>query len=293
MPEILFLVGDAAQAQNDNHQRLPEGFRTAGWGVTLLPHDAVRLNRGSVALGPYDAERFQLIWVLGFGRWDTFLDRMQLLRLLDQDKFVTAIDALFHLHGKTAWSAHLPETYAANDPDFLLSILDTGGDWVIKPTAGSFGREVARIRNDGEGRAALRRFIGPPPGRYCLLQRFLPAAANGEKRTLVAGGRIIGSYGRRPATDFRANLAAGAAAEPTVLSADESGLVQQLASDLTASGVGFAAIDTVFPQLMEVNIVNPGGLATISSLYDRDFTPAVIDALITARGPRRGKNRLR
>ncbi len=293
MPEILFLVGDAAQAQNDNHMRLPEGFRTAGWGVTLLPHDSVRLNRGSVTLGPYDPERFQLIWVLGFGRWDTFLDRMQLLGLLDQDLFVTVIDALIHLHGKTAWSAHLPETYAANDPDFLLSILDTGGDWVIKPTAGSFGRDVAHIRNDDGGRAALRRFIGPPPGRYCLLQRFLPAAANGEKRTLIAGGRIIGSYGRRPTADFRANLAAGAAAEPATLSGEESRLVQQLASDLTASGVGFAAIDTVFPHLMEVNIVNPGGLASMCALYDRDFTPDVVDALINVRGPHWGKDRQR
>ena len=284
MPEILFLVGDVAHARNDNHQRLPEGFRAAGWQTTTVPHDAVRLNRGRVELGPHDPERFRLIWLLGFGRWATFLDRMQLLRLLNQDRFVTGVDPLIQLHGKTAWSAHLPETYAANDLAFLLSVLETGGDWVIKPTAGSFGRDVRRITNDEAGRAALANFVGHEPGSYCLLQRYLPAAANGEKRTLVVGGRIIGSYRRRPETDFRANLAAGASAEPTVLSDEESGLVQQLASHLAASGVGFAAVDTVFPQLMEVNIVNPGGLATLQSLYGRDFTPAVVDAIVETRG---------
>jgi len=288
MPEILFLVGDVAQARNDNHRRLPAGFRAAGWDVTILPHDAVRLNRGVVQLGSHDPKRFQLIWVLGFGRWVTFLDRMQLLRLLDQNRFVTAIDALIHLHGKTSWSAHLPETYVANDLAFLQSILDAGGDWVIKPTAGSFGRDVVRIKGDDAGRAALHQFVGPEPGRYCLLQRYLPAAASGEKRTLVAEGRIIGTYSRRPGADFRANLAAGASAEPAGLSAGEMRLVQTLARDLAASGVGFAAIDTVFPHLMEVNIVNPGGLATMASLYGEDFTPAVIDAVTTLHGGARG-----
>ena len=34
MPEILFLLGEAALARNDNHERLPAGFEQAGWQVS-------------------------------------------------------------------------------------------------------------------------------------------------------------------------------------------------------------------------------------------------------------------
>ena len=43
---------------------------------------------------------------------------------------------------------------------------------------------------------------------------------------------------------------------------------------------GFAAIDTVYPHLIEVNVANPGGLATLSALFDRDCAAATAEALI-------------
>ena len=287
MPEIAFLLGDVAEARNDNHLRLPEAFRASGWRVTALPHDAVRMRHGQVCLGDLDPQRFQLIWLVGFGPAESFLDRMQLLRHVDQRRFVNAIDPLIHLHAKTAWAKRLPETYVSNDLEYLVSILDRGGNWIAKPTAGSFGRDVSRVNAGPAGRAVVAGLIGAT-GRYCLLQRFVPAVAEGEKRTLMAGGRVIGSYLRRPGSDFRTNLATGADAEPTRLSAEERQLVQAVTDELGTAGVGFAAIDTVYPYLMEVNLANPGGLSTLASVYGEDFGPRVADAVAGSRGVPRG-----
>ena len=43
--------------------------------------------------------------------------------------------------------------------------------------------------------------------------------------------------------------------------------MQQVHAELSAAGVGFASIDTVAGYVMEVNVANPGGLATLAEVY--------------------------
>lgn len=276
MPEIVFLLGDVALARHDNHQRLPRAFERAGWRVATQPQEAVRLEPGGVRFGHAHPEAYQLIWLIGMGRALTFLDRMQLLRLLPQERFVVNVDALVYRHAKYPWTRHMPETYASSDPAFLRARVASGGEWVAKPAAGSYGRDVVYLSPEQAGRGTLQRLTAG--GAYCLLQRFVPDIARGEKRTLVAGGRIIGSYLRVPG-DLHANLAAGGTPHPTTLTPDEQTLVAAVAEELVCHGIGFAAVDTVFPYLMEVNLANPGGLATLESLYGRDFTGEVVSAV--------------
>jgi len=282
VPDIAFLLGDTTRTRHDNHRRLPEAFERAGWRVAGLPQDAVHLGPDGIRLGTHAAQDFDLIWVLGLGRLETFFDRMQLLHQLPQARLVTGVDALTYHHAKYAWWQHMPETYASAEAGYLLERLGAGGDWVVKPPAGSFGRDVRRIRDDATGRAAVRRATAG--GRYCLLQRYAPQIQEGEKRTLVAGGRVIGSYLRYPETDLRANLAAGASAHATTLTPAEQALVDAITADLAVRGVGFAAVDQAHPHLMEVNLANPGGLATLEALYGEDPADRVVAAIAEWRG---------
>lgn len=284
MPEIAFLLGDVRLARHDNHERLPRAFRDAGWQVTCLPQESVRLEPGGVRLGDDDPARFRLIWALGMGRARSFFDRMQLLHLLPRSRFVVGVDALVYRHAKYAWWRHMPETYASSDPAYLTARLRQGGDWVVKPSAGSYGRDVIRVRDDPAGAAAIRRLTGQGQGAFCLLQRFVPEIANGEKRTLVAGGELVGSYLRLPGDRLKANLAAGGQPAPTDLTPTERELVEDIAAELAAADVGFAAVDTVHPYLMEVNLANPGGLATLEALYGTDPTPGVVRSVCEWRG---------
>ncbi len=279
MPDIAFLVGDVAAARHDNHERLPRAFRAAGWNVALLPQESVHLTPEGVRFDAEDPARFSLIWLVGMGRAHTFLDRMQLLRLLPQGRFVVPVDAFVYRHAKYPWWRRMPETYASSDATFLKSRLARGGEWVVKHPAGSYGRDFALVRDDADGAAFIDRLTSRDDGSYCLLQRFVPEIAEGEKRTLVAGGRVIGTYLRRPGADLRANLAAGGTPDAAELTAAERELVLSVADELASGGVGFAAVDTVYPYLMEVNLANPGGLATLEALYGKDLSGEVVTAL--------------
>lgn len=286
-PSILFLITPgpnpdasrvAHQASNDNAQVLPSLFRAGGWQVSEVEHRAVHRTPAGLACNGDALAQFDLVWPIGFGPRQGFLDWLHLFNELPPRKLINPPSALVMKHGKAAWIEHSADTYMAAQPERLIAAMrEDPGDWVLKPMAGSFGEGVIRLASNETDR--LRQVMSQQPGEYFVLQRFLPQIAQGETRTLIVGGQIIGSYLRVPTNALHANLAKEALTAKTELSATQLRLVTNLAADMLGQHIGFAAIDLVGDTLMEVNIANPGGLGTLQRLYDKDFDIDVIDAV--------------
>lgn len=290
MPRVAFFVSDLSRGEpaNDNHLRLPQAFAAVGWTVSRIDHESLAMERRRIVArdlssGSVSLAEFDLYFVLGFGSQTTFLDRMQLLRSLDQGRFVNTIDALVYQHGKVslflaARDIPQPETHIANDPERLDAIVARGGDWIAKPPAASFGRDVFRLRQGDTNRRAILEHL-TRDNRYALLQTYIDPGREGEKRILVAAGKIIGTYGKRP-VDHRGNINSGAEAFHTTLSRDETATVERLVGKLDGLGVRFATIDLVGSQALEINVANPGWLGTYDQVTGIDLTPNVVDALV-------------
>lgn len=287
MPAIAFFVSTAPPHANDNHERLPAAFRRAGWDVAVFDHQSIAHERGSAVAQTLEGDVVPLrdmdrYFLLGFGQAASFLDRMQILRGLDQNRFVNTPAAFILQHGKISLATSLsdaqPESYLASDVAYLMRHVEAGGEWILKPPAGSFGRDVYRVdAQDANLRVILEHLT--EQGRYALLQRYLPEAETSEKRVLVAGGEIIGAYGKR-ARDHRGNLSAGAVPTTASLSRKEEGLSGGLGARLKKRGVRFTALDVVYPYIIEANIANPGWLQTFESLTGEDRSDAVVAALV-------------
>ena len=285
-PCILFLItadpnldaSDVAQpASNDNAQVLPRLFRAGGWRVRKAQHRAIHRAPAGLACNDEALAKFDLIWPVGFGPHQGFLDWVHLLDDLPPRKLINPPSALVMKHGKAAWIEHSADTYMAAEPERLIATMqENPGEWVLKPMAGSFGEGVIRLASSEHER--LRQAMSQQPGAYFVLQRFLPEIAHGETRTLIVGGQIIGSYLRVPTNNFHANLAKKALTQRTELSAAQLSLVKTLNADMLDQHIGFAAIDLVGDTLMEVNIANPGGIGTLQQLYARDFGIDIINA---------------
>ena len=285
-PCILFLItadpnldaSDVAQpASNDNAQVLPRLFRAGGWRVRKAQHRAIHRAPAGLACNDEALAKFDLIWPVGFGPHQGFLDWVHLLDDLPPRKLINPPSALVMKHGKAAWIEHSADTYMAAEPERLIATMqENPGEWVLKPMAGSFGEGVIRLASSEHER--LRQAMSQQPGAYFVLQRFLPEIAHGETRTIIVGGQIIGSYLRVPANNFHANLAKKALTQRTELSAAQLSLVKTLNADMLDQHIGFAAIDLVGETLMEVNIANPGGIGTLQQLYERDFGIDIITA---------------
>ena len=285
-PCILFLItadpnldasGVLHAASNDNAQVLPRLFRAGGWRVRKAQHRAIHRAPAGLACNDEALAQFDLIWPVGFGPHQGFLDWVHLLDDLPPRKLINPPSALVMKHGKAAWIEHSADTYMAAEPERLIATMqENPGEWVLKPMAGSFGEGVIRLASSEHER--LRQAMSQQPGAYFVLQRFLPEIAHGETRTIIVGGQIIGSYLRVPTNNFHANLAKKALTQRTELSAAQLSLVKTLNADMLDQHIGFAAIDLVGDTLMEVNIANPGGIGTLQQLYARDFGIDIINA---------------
>lgn len=288
MPTICFLTSTRGVAHNDNHERLPRGFAAAGWTVTVTDHEDITLDARGVCVGAALLDEFDLIWPIGLGMRATFLDRMQLLATLDERRFVTSPRALLMQHAKYALAlgdlaAHHPPTVASRDPRWLKSIVIAGGEWIAKPPAASFGRDVYRVRaGDSNLDVILDSLTGQDGSRYCLLQRYVAEIERGETRVLLADAEVIGAYLRAPGADHRVNLTGDGRAVAVDPSAAELDLARAVAQRLIGHGIRFVAVDLAYPWIIEFNVANPGGLGTIERITGVDLTPRVVATL--ARG---------
>ena len=168
-------------------------------------------------------------------------------------------------HGKGAWLQWAPLTIRGTSAEALTAAATHhGGDWVLKPEAGSFGRDVVRVPADNLPR--ISRHLASRTAEAWLLQRFVPAIVDGEVRTLVAGNEVIGSYRRLPLDGFTANLAQGSTPMPLPAGVSLPGAVHEVMEELQRRQIGFAAIDTCGVHVLEVNVANPGGLSTLVAL---------------------------
>ena len=244
------------------------GHPVPGSGVVELDHD--------------------LVWILSIGDRFTFLDKYQLLyALARRTKVINSLDALMHLKSKYYLATEpdifpQPETHASRDAGELEKLIrHKGGRWIVKPPAGSLGRDVFLVEpTDTNLGSILQHLCGFENENYTMVQRWVPEIDAGEKRVLIAGGQVIDQYQRTATTDHRTNVTQGANTHRCQLSRDEAEYCSKLATHLLTQGVYYCGIDLAWPWLIEVNVINPGGVMTINELTGIDRSGDIISAVL-------------
>lgn len=157
-----------------------------------------------------------------------------------------------------AISRHIPD---------LLDFVRQQGDAVVKPLDSMGGRSIYRLRSGDSNVPVILEDMTQQGQRTVMVQQFLPAIAEGDKRVFVLDGEPVPSMLRRiPAEgDMRGNLAAGAVGEVCDLGEDEERIARQVGAVLKERGVLFAGLDVIGDRLSEVNITSPTGLREVGA----------------------------
>ena len=179
--------------------------------------------------------------------------------------------------------AHIPPTVVTRSRAAAQLFFEGQPDGVVvKPARGSGGRAVTRVfRHKAVDMDEAFDQASKAGDGYVVVQRYLRAADEGEKRLLWLDGDLIGGYLRRRAVgEFRHNLKRGGIAEPTQITAIDQRVARSITPALQRAGIRFAGLDVIGDSLVEVNALNPGGTYHTDRLSGTRLSRLVLSRLV-------------
>lgn len=181
----------------------------------------------------------------------------------------------------------MPPTLITRDKSEILAFRAEFGDIVMKPLFGHGGAAVFRITRDDLNFGSLYDLFATTFREPWVVQQYLPAVKEGDKRILLVDGEFAGAVNRIPAADdLRSNMVRGGAAAATELSARERQICETIGPALKERGLLFVGIDVIGGLLTEINVTSPTGIRAVRRLGGPDAAALVwnrVEAMCGAR----------
>ncbi|MCZ8253048.1 MAG: glutathione synthase [Hylemonella sp.] len=157
-------------------------------------------------------------------------------------------------------------------------------DIILKPLDGMGGMGIFRVRDDGLNLGSIIETLNRHGEQSLMVQKFVPAIAQGDKRVLVIGGRPVPfCLARIPqGGEVRGNLAAGGKGVAQPLSARDREIAEALGPVLAARGLLLVGLDIIGDSLTEINVTSPTCFQEITDQSGFDVAAMYLDALETA-----------
>ncbi len=205
--------------------------------------------------------------------------------LNDPDGLSQAINKMYL---QTFPPAVRPKALITRDRAEIKAFIEEQGGWgILKPLAGSGGRNVFLLRPD-EGPNLNQMIDAVATEGYILVEEYLREAQQGDTRLFLMNGRPLQHKGHYAAfrrvrragdSDMRSNMTAGAVAQRAEVSEQILQLAEQARPRLEQDGMFLVGLDIVGNKLLEINVFSPGGLGGLEKLEGINFCREVIHAL--------------
>ena len=170
----------------------------------------------------------------------------------------------------------MPPTLISRDRDEIKAFRAEHGDIVIKPLFGAGGEAVFRLLPEDGNFGSLYDLFAVTFREPWVVQRYLPAIRDGDKRIILVDGEFAGAVNRIPqADDLRSNMVRGGSAAATALTARERHICERLGTALRARGLLFVGIDVIGGFLTEINVTSPTGIRAVRRLGGPDIAARI------------------
>ncbi|MEO1134544.1 MAG: glutathione synthase [Cyanobacteria bacterium J06639_1] len=158
-----------------------------------------------------------------------------------------------------------PETLVTQDAKAIADFAKSRGRAVLKPLDGKGGEGIFFLEKNDRNLNSLIE-VSTQFGRVpVMVQEYLPAAADGDKRILLLDGKPLGAINRLPGSgDFRGNIAAGGSVAATGISPKELEMCADIAPILQQNKLYFVGLDVIGERLTEINVTSPTMLREMS-----------------------------
>jgi glutathione synthase len=157
-------------------------------------------------------------------------------------------------------------------------------DIILKPLDGMGGMGIFRVGADGMNLGSIIETLNLNGAQSVMVQKFLPAIAQGDKRVLIIGGKPVPyCLARIPqGGEVRGNLAAGGKGVAQALTDNDRAIAQAIGPILAARGLLLIGLDIIGTSVTEINVTSPTCFQEIFDQTGCDVASIFIDALESA-----------
>jgi glutathione synthase len=174
----------------------------------------------------------------------------------------------------------MPPTLITRDLTEIKAFRAEHGDIVMKPLYGKGGEAVFRLAKEDLNFGSLYDLFAATFREQWVVQKFLPAVKDGDKRILLVDGEFAGAVNRVPAPDdLRSNMVRGGIPKVTELSARDRNICARIGSPLRDRGLVFVGIDVIDGYLTEINVTSPTGIRAVKELGGADVAALIWDKI--------------
>lgn len=157
-------------------------------------------------------------------------------------------------------------------------------DIILKPLDGMGGMGIFRVGADGMNLGSIIETLNLDGAQSVMVQKFLPAIAQGDKRVLIIGGKPVPfCLARIPqGGEVRGNLAAGGKGVAQPLNDNDRAIADSVGAVLAPRGLLLIGLDVIGTRVTEINVTSPTCFQEIFDQTGCDVAALYIDALEAA-----------
>jgi glutathione synthase len=172
-------------------------------------------------------------------------------------------------------------TLVTREPGAVRAFHAEHRDIILKPLDGMGGMGIFRVGPDGMNLGSIIETLNRDGAVSVMVQKYLPAIAQGDKRILVIGGEPVPyALARIPqGGEVRGNLAAGGKGVAQPLSPRDREIANALGPVLAARGLLLVGLDVIGDSLTEINVTSPTCFQEIFDQAGFDVAKMFVDAL--------------
>ena len=200
----------------------------------------------------------------------------QTLVVNDPAEVRNAPEKLFVTH----FSELMPPTLISSSRDDILAFRRDYEDIIVKPLFGNGGAGVFHITPEDENLNSLLELFTEFYREPIIVQQYMPAVREGDKRIILIDGKPAGGVLRVPPPgESRANMHVGAEPVKTELTARERDICDLIGPILVEKGLIFVGIDVIGGYVTEINVTSPTGIQEINRFDGVSLESQVWDAI--------------
>lgn len=174
----------------------------------------------------------------------------------------------------------MPPTLITSDEEEIFSFRKEFKDIIVKPLFGNGGAGVFHIKPDDENLSSLielhKTFYREP----LMIQEYVPAVRQGDKRIILIDGAPVGAVNRVPAKgEARSNMHVGGKPMKCELTSRDREICEIIGPSLKEKGLLFVGIDVIGNYLTEINVTSPTGVQELSRFEDTNIASLIWDAI--------------